>query len=218
VVLFGSLKDNKVIYKFGGLYGLISILFGFMGDLISFLLYPGYNFTKSAVSTLCKGPGGLFFQLGTVFSGIFAIPFVFALSKSFKEDEVSEKLRKAILYVAVVSCIAFIGLGIFCGSNQVISLIHGTFAVISWISGIIYVTGFNILMHKDSQFSNYLAYFGYCVSFILGSMIFLFILHFFPALRFIMIILPSLEWINTFSLIIWFIVISAYMIQKNKRF
>ena len=215
MVLFGSLKDNNVKHKFGGLYGLISILFGIMGDLISFLLYPGYNFTKSAVSTLCKGPGGLFFQLGTVCSGIFAIPFVFALSRNFNKDEVSAKFSKIILYIAVVSCIAFIGLGIFCGSNPVIALIHGIFAVISWLSGIIYVTGFNILMHRDSQFSNYLAYMGYCVSFILFSMIFLFFLHFFPALRFIMIILPSLEWINTISLIIWFIIISTYMICKK---
>jgi hypothetical protein len=209
------LKDIKLKFKYGGLYGLISILFGILGDLISFIMYPGYNFTKSAVSTLCKGPGGLFFQLGTVFSGIFAIPFVISLSKSFNEDDVSEKFRKAILYIAIVSCITFIGLGIFCGSNPVIALIHGALAVSSWISGIIYVTGFNILMNKDSQFPNYLAYIGYCVSFILFSMIFLFILHFFPELRFLMVILPSLEWINTISLVIWFIIISTFMIIKK---
>ncbi|MHA2399527.1 MAG: DUF998 domain-containing protein [Promethearchaeota archaeon] len=209
------MKDNKVMHKFGGLYGLISILFGIMGDLVSFLLYPGYNFTKSAVSTLCKGPGGLFFQIGTVLSGVFAIPFVISLSKSFNENETNEKFRRAILYIAIVSCIAFIGLGAFCGSNLIISLIHGGFAVISWISGIIYVTGFNIIMYKDSKFSNSLAFIGFCASFILFSMIFLFILHFFPALRFLMIILPSLEWINTFSLIIWFLTISTYVIYKK---
>jgi hypothetical protein len=209
------LKKIELNHKFGGYYGLISIFFGCLGDLIAFLMYPGYNITKSAVSTLCKGPGGVFFQLGTVLSGIFAIPFVIYLSKSFNETEVSDKFRRAILYIALISCIAFIGLGVFCGSNLIISLIHGGFAVISWISGIIYITGFNILMYKDSQFSKYIAYFGFCASLILFSMIFLFILHFFPALRFLMIILPSLEWINTFSLIIWFLIISTYMIFKK---
>ena len=207
---------TKLIHNVsGGVYGLLSITFGIIGDIIGIILYPGYDFTRSAVSTLCKGPGWFFFQSGTVFSGIFAVFFVISLSKSFNEDEVSKKFNRMILFAALISCTTFIGLGLFCGSNPIVALIHGTCAVITWISGIIYITGFNILMRKDSQYSNIIVYIGFLTSLILFSMIVLFFLHFIPDLRFLMIVLPTIEWLNTISLIIWYFIISIYMIFKK---
>jgi hypothetical protein len=207
---------TKLIYNVsGGVYGLLSIMFGIVGDIIAVILYPGYDFTKSAVSTLCKGPGWFFFQSGTVLSGIFAVFFVISLSKSFNEDEVSKKFNQMTLIAALISCTTFIGLGFFCGSDPIVALIHGTCAVITWISGITYITSFNIMMKKDSQFSKFLVYIGFLTSFILFSMVVLFFLHFFPDLRFLMFILPTIEWLNTISLTIWYFVISTYMIFKK---
>jgi hypothetical protein len=207
---------NRLIQNIsGGIYGLLSILFGIIGDTLAYIFFPGYDPLRSAVSTLCKGPGGLFFQLGTVLSGFFAVFFVISLSLSFNENEVSKKFNRLTLYFALISCTAFIGLGVFCGSNPIIALIHGIFAVASWLTGIIYITSFTLLMLKDSQYSKLLVYIGFSVVFILFSMLFIFFLHFFPELRFLMIILPSLEWLNTISLIIWYIIISSYMIYKK---
>jgi hypothetical protein len=199
----------------GGFYGLLSIMFGIIGDIVAIILYPGYDFTKSAVSTLCRGPGWFFFQSGTVLSGIFAVFFVISLSRSFNEKEVGKKFNRMTIFVALISCTTFIGLGFFCGSNPIVALIHGTCAVITWISGSVYITSFNILMSRDSQYSNFLVYIGFLTSFILFSMIVLFFLHFFPDLRFLMFILPTIEWLNTISLIIWYFVISTYMIVKK---
>lgn len=141
--------------------------------------------------------------------------FVISLSISFNHNEVNNKLRKTNLYLALVSCSTFVGLGAFCGSNSIIALIHGSFAVISWISGLFYITSFTILIVQDPQYSKFLGYIGFYASFVLFLLIFLFFLHFFPILRFLMIILPSLEWINTVSIILWYFIVSVYMISKK---
>ncbi|MFX0082319.1 MAG: DUF998 domain-containing protein [Candidatus Hodarchaeota archaeon] len=206
-------KINRVIP--GAFYGLLSITFGFLGDLISYLMYPGYNFTRKAVSSLCKGPGGLFFQIGNVFSGTFALLFIIYLGGTFNKEEISEKMRKSTVILASISCISFIILGAFCGSNPIIALIHGVFAMISWQTGLFYITFFNILLLKDSKYQKILAYFGFLVSFTLILLMILFYLHLLPTLRYLMIILPSLEWINTILVILWYLIVSLYMIYNK---
>ena len=176
-----SKKLNRFIP--GALFGLLSVTFGFLGDLIAYLMYPGYDFTKRAVSSLCKGPGGLFFQIGTVFSGIFAFFFVIYLGSTFNKEEVSEKLRKSAVILGIISCVC--------------------------------ITLFNILLLKDSKYPKLLAFFGFLVSFTLLLLMILFYLHLLPTLRFLMIILPSLEWINAIGMIFWYLIISLYMIYKK---
>ena len=85
-----------------GVYGLLSIAFGIIGDVLALIFFPDYNFIKRAVSSLCKGEGGLFFQIGSVISGIFAIPFVVYLNNSFNNDYVKEKLKKKGLIVGLL--------------------------------------------------------------------------------------------------------------------
>lgn len=208
-----SKKLNRFIP--GALFGLLSITFGFLGDLIAYLMYPGYDFTKRAVSSLCKGPGGLFFQIGNVFSGIFALFFVIYLGNTFNKEEVSEKLRRSAVILAIISCVCFIFLGAFCGSNPIIALIHGVFSIVSLQAGLFYITLFNILLLKDSKYPKLLAFFGFLVSFTLLLLMILFYLHLLPTLRFLMIILPSLEWINAIGIIFWYLTISLYMIYKK---
>ncbi|MFX1320071.1 MAG: DUF998 domain-containing protein [Promethearchaeota archaeon] len=207
---------NKILQSVsGGVFGLLSIIFGITGDIIAFLLFPGYDFTKKAVSYLCKGPGGIYFQIGSVFSGIFAILFVIALGRTFDEDGINEKLRKNTILIALVSCASLVILGGFCGSNPIVALIHGTFAFISWLFGLLYISLFSLLIMKDSKFSKNLAYLGFIVSFLLLVLLIIFILHFFKATNFLVIILPSIEWIDTFAIILWYFIISTYMIYKK---
>ena len=209
--LFGNFQK----FVSGGVYGILSVFFGMLGDLIAFLMYPGYNFTNSPVSSLCNGPGGMFFQVGTVLSGIFAILFVVYFIGSLPETQNTEKLRKVALLTALTSCISFISLGVFCGTEPTIALIHGVSAVISWISGICYITLFNIFMLRNSKYSKLLVYFGFGVSLTLSTMVLMFFLYYFLGLHIVIIILPLLEWIDTFILAIWYLIISIFLILKK---
>ncbi|MFX1387419.1 MAG: hypothetical protein ACFE9M_09405, partial [Promethearchaeota archaeon] len=99
--------------------------------------------------------------------------------------------------------------------NLIIAYIHGTSAITSWGFGFFYITIFNVLILKDSNYSRNLAFFGYFVSLALGLLMIFFFLHLIPILRFLMIILPTLEWINTISVILWYFFVSSYMIYKK---
>jgi hypothetical protein len=196
-------------------YGLLSIAFGITGDILAYIFFPDYNFIKRAVSSLCKGEGGLFFQIGSVISGIFAIPFVVYLNNSFNKEYVKEKHKKKALRVAILSCVCLIILGAFCGSDPIIALIHGVSAVISWLTGLFYITYFNFFMLKDPKYSRSLSFFGFCATITLSTLMILFFLAFVPYLRFIVVILPSLEWINTIVIILWYFIVSLYTLKKK---
>jgi hypothetical protein len=197
------------------IFGLLSISFGIIGDIIAYAMYPGYNITKNAVSALCDGSGWIFFQTGIILSGVFAFFFAVYLGYTFNDEEVDERLKKTSIPFAVISCVSFILLGIFCGKNLLISLIHGTSVIISWGFGFSYITLFNILMIKDSKYSKHIGYFGFFVSFVMATLMTFFFLHLIPALRTLIVILPTLEWINTFTVISWYLIVSLYMIIKK---
>jgi len=207
-------KINSVIS--GGVFGLFSITIGVLGDIIAYLMFPGYNFLTMAVSTLCLGPGGIFFNIGNIFSGVFALIFVNSLIITFNEENGNFKLKRTANICANISCISFIILGVFCGSNIVIQYLHGISAITSWIFGYSYITLYNILMIKDNNYSNKLAFFGLIISFPLLLLMVLFFLHLIPTLTApLIIILPPLEWINTISIITWYFSVSSYMIYKK---
>ncbi|MHA2005778.1 MAG: DUF998 domain-containing protein [Promethearchaeota archaeon] len=199
----------------GGVYGILSVIVGIAGDIIAYLLYPEYNFMKRAVSSLCKGPGGIFFQIGTILSGFFAIFFLLYILQTFEMTIFSEKLKRITQFIVLVSCFSFIILGFFCGSDPVIALIHGTAAVVSWLSGISYITLITVLMLRDPKYSKNLAIFGLIVALSLSSMVFMFILYYVFGLHEIIIILPMWEWFNTFTLSVWYFSVSLYLIFKK---
>jgi hypothetical protein len=207
-------KINNVIP--GGVFGLLSITIGILGDIIAYLMFPGYNFLTMAVSTLCLGPGGIYFNIGNIFSGFFALIFVNSLIRTFNDEDSNFKLKKTANICANISCISFIILGVFCGSNIVVQYLHGTSAITSWIFGYSYITLYNILMIKDNNYSNKLAIFGFFITFPLLLLMIFFFLHLIPILTApLIIILPPLEWINTISVITWYFSVSSYMIYKK---
>jgi len=199
----------------GGVWGNLSITAGILGDIIALILFPGYDFMKRSVSFLCKGPGGIFFQLGTILSGVFAIGFVLYVVRTFDETIINKNIKKWALSFALISCFSFISLGVFCGSNPIIALIHGVSAVVSWISGICYISLFSFLMIKDSKYSKFPAYVGFSVSISLSLMVLMFFLYYIPGLQNIVIILPLWEWYNTFALTFWYFVASTYLLVKK---
>ena len=207
--------DNIQKTKLAGIFGILSITFGLIGDFIALILFPEYDFMRSAVSYLCIGPGGVFFQIGTVFSGIFALGFVLCIILTFDEESANVNIKKWAKILAVISCVSFINLGLFCGTNPIIEIIHGVSAVISWLSGIGYITLFSILMLKDSKYSKITAYIGYIVSSGLSCMVLLFILYYFPGIKDVLKILPLVEWYNTFALTFWYLVVSINILIKK---
>lgn len=208
-------KLNKIIP--GRLFGLFSITAGILGDIIALLMYPlmKYDFMRNAVSSLCEGPGGIFFNVGNIFSGVFALIFVNYLGRTFNEEQINKNLIRISIICANISCTSFIILGIFCSSNLIIAYIHGISALISWGFGLCYITFYNVLILKDPNYSNLLAHFGFLVSFSLALLMIFFFLHLFPVFRFLLIVLPLLEWINTFTIILWYLIIPIYMIHKK---
>jgi len=209
-------KLNRIIP--GRLFGLFSITAGILGDIIALLMYPlmEYDFIRNAVSTLCEGPGGIFFNAGNIFSGLFALIFVNYLGKTFNEENINRTLKRGVIICANISCSSFILLGVFCGSEPVAALIHGTSAAVSWIFGIFYISFFNVLFIKSNNYSRYLGYFGFITTVSLSLMMIFFTLHFVPIFRFLMVVLPSLEWLNTLAVIVWYLVVSIYIIVKHR--
>jgi hypothetical protein len=201
----------------GKYFGILSVTFGVLGDSISYLLFPytEYNLFQQPVSALCLGNGGIFFNIMNIFSGIFALIFVNSFGRNFDEEQVTRSLKRNGLICANISCICFIILGFFCGSNIIIAYIHGIAALTSWGFGFLYFTYFNILMLQDSKYSRTIALFGFIVPFLLALLMIIFFLHLFPIFRFFIVILPFLEWINTFAVIFWYYFIPFYMIYKK---
>ncbi|MFX0006837.1 MAG: hypothetical protein ACFFAV_08925 [Candidatus Hermodarchaeota archaeon] len=209
-------KINKVIP--GAVFGLLSITAGIIGDIISYLIFPcySYNFLTMAVSNLCLGSGGIFFNIGNIFSGVFALVFVNSLIMGFNEEDVDKKIKKIALICANISCIAFVILGVFCGSDIIVKYIHGISAITSWIFGYSYITFCNLLMLKDKKYSSKLSIFGLIITFPLLLLMILFFLHLIPVLKdSLIIILAPLEWVSTISVIIWYFSVSTYMIYKG---
>ncbi len=198
-------------------FGILSVTFGVLGDIIAYLLFPcsQYSLLKQPVSTLCLGNGGIFFNFGNIFSGVCALIFVNSFSRIFDEEQVSGNIKRNAIITANISCTCFIILGIFCGSNIIIAYIHGIAALSSWGFGFFYFTCFNILMFQDSKFSKNIALVGFIVPIFLGLLMIIFFLHLIPIFRFLVVILPFLEWMNTFVVIFWYYLIPFYMIYKK---
>ncbi|MFX1340941.1 MAG: DUF998 domain-containing protein [Promethearchaeota archaeon] len=201
-------RERKFIDKLlniapGGFYGILSLIARISGDLLAYLFFPGYSIFDNMVSDLGVGPGGIFFSLGLIISGIICIPFYVSLSRSLKGDRINEKTIKWGLIFFYISDIAYILVGFFPSleNNFFIYTTHGVLAVTSWLTGIVYLIIFSKLMLKNNNYSKLPAYSGFClVGFLL---VFLFTW------------IPILEWVMTFAFIAWLMNISCYM-RYNK--
>lgn len=201
-------KPTKFIDKLlevipGGIFGLISVVLVIIGELIAFLLFPGYNIFKNMVSELGAGPGGIFFNVALIISGIIMIPYYIHLAKSFSGEEINENLRKHAILAAIISCITFSFLGVF-PSLEDITLIyftHGILAGISIASGLIYLICYSILMLKAQNYSKSQAYHGFFVAGIYAT--------------FLMTWIPIVEWVMNLAIMSWITANSIYMLHHK---
>jgi hypothetical protein len=180
-------------------YGLLSAIVGLSGDIISILLFEGYSINRM-ISVLGMGPGGIFFNIGTILSGIFALFFYLHLSKVIGVND--PLLYKYGRFFAVVSCVFFSLVGVFPSSkNMIIFVIHGTVALISWMSAIIYLGIFSYLIFKSNDISKL---FGYLALITAGSVI-----------VFLLTWKPLIEWIMAIAISIWITSISLYLLFRK---
>ncbi len=195
--------DKLLNVKPGGIFGLLSVVFIVLGELIAFLLFPGYSIFKNMISELGAGPGGIFFNLSVIISGIIIIPYYIHLGKSFSGENIKENLRKFAILVAVISCITYSFLGVFPSieSEAIIYITHGILAAISISSGLGYLILYSILMLKAQNFSKIQAYHGFIVA---GFYTF-----------FLLTWIPMVEWVLNIAILSWITANSIYMLYHK---
>jgi len=185
----------------GSIYGLIAFGISILAHLFGVLLYPQYDMTTMTVSQLSNGYGGIFYRISLIFTGIIGVPFCIYLSNAFLNRNKLNYLRKLALYLSLIYCISLIMIGYFWGVNIIISYIHGSFAVVAWISGFIFVSLFGILMFNDVRFPKSLVYFSFVVAAT-------FLTH-------LIILSPITQWIMTLSIMFWVWILSSFMLYKR---
>ena len=138
----------------GGVFGFLTCAIVLTGDTISIILFPGgYNFLENMISELGLGPSGIFFNLGLIISGILSFPYYIALYRSFDKETVNQIVRKSSLIFSLISIITFIFIGIFPSieDDYIVFFAHGAFAFMSFLTGVLYLTSFSILMLMGSN-------------------------------------------------------------------
>lgn len=84
---------------------------------------------------------------------------------------------------------------------MIIFILHGTFALISWLSAILYLTIFSFLIFKSNNFPRFFV----CLALITAGIIIVFLLTW----------IPIIEWIMALPVAIWITLISADLLYRK---
>jgi len=195
-----KLLTDKLTPVYGGIFGILSLSIGILCDFLSYLYFPRYNMVDNLVSELGVGPGGIFFNIGVIITGILLIPFYICLGKSFSIEKINPNMKKGAIVSALISSITFSLIGYFplTEENRLINAAHGTLAVIHWINALISIIIFGILMIQDYNYTKFQAYYSFAV----GGII----------ITFFLTQIPLTEWIWTISIVVWILVNSLFML------
>ena len=184
-------------------YGLLSAIVGISGDIIAILLFPDFDLSYM-ISDLGTSPGAIFFNIGTFFSGVFALLTYLYIVEILENENINyPKVLRIGKVFAINSCVFFALIGVIPSvrSNIILFVVHGTVALISLISGVIYLSAFSYLFFKSEKFSGFV---GYLPLIAVGCIIpFLFSWH------------PITEWVLTFGITFWVVAISIYMLYHK---
>lgn len=197
----------------GFIFGLIAIIIGLTGDFLAISLYPGYSITKDMVSTLGVGPGAIYFNLGTFYSGLLAIPFYIDLGRLLRgeNENSSDKLIRTAIICAIISCVSLALVGVFPAIQNITAVIvlHYFTALTSWLTGVMYCVIFSVLMLRTSTFPKILGYLGFIPGVLI--MFYLVLITIPPAST----ITPIVEWSIVFAIISYIGINSLYMIYRK---
>jgi len=183
------------------IYGFLSVIVGLSGDTISILLFQGFSLNHM-ISALGTGPGAIYFNIGTILSGMLALLFYLYLFKAIGKETTDPKLHRVGRFFAINSCIFFSLVGVFpTSTNMILFVLHGTVALVSWLSAIMYLSIFSYLIYKSKIISRFFVYF----TLIAASTIIVFLLTW----------NPIIEWIMVLVVTIWITSISAYFLYRK---
>jgi len=184
-------------------YGLLSATVGIAGDIIAISLFPNFNLSNM-ISDLGTSPGAIYFNIGAFLSGVFALLTYLHIVEIFENENINHpKVLRIGKVFAINSCVFFALIGVIPSvrSNLILFVVHGAVALISLLSGIIYLSSFSYLFFKSEKFSGLV---GYLPLITISCIVpFLFSWH------------PITEWIMTFGITIWIILISIYMLYHK---
>lgn len=193
------------IYKIapGGFYGFLSVAFATLGTISAIILFPEYSLLKYDVSYLANGPGGIFFNIGLIFSGLTAIIFYIYLGRILTDQQESNNLKKRAVVIAIISNCALSLIGVFPAypENIIFLIIHGILAIITFFGTAIFSLFFGLLFKKNSKFLKIQAYLSFFLTIFIG---------FYVAVRWSII-----EWITVTLLMIWLSFNSFYSLYKK---
>ena len=195
---------NKIFQIIPGPYwGFFSMIIGLLGEIIAIIMTPGYNLTYM-VSYLGTGPGALFFNLGTILSGLSALLFYLYLIPILKSKNVSDKTARIALVFASLSCIFYTLIGFFPSitSNSTLILIHGFVAMCSLLCGSIYKSTFAYMMSKNVKFLKYQIYSALII--VIIEIIFLLTWR------------PIIEWIMVVAITYWIFMLSFHVYTRKE--
>ena len=211
----------------GYIFGFLYFSIGLIGDFLALLLSDlagEYVMWEKSISVLGHKTGGIFLRGGLIISSLFSIPFIVYIGRTVKHEDVNENLRKIAVSVGIFSSISAILTGTFSGVNEFISMLHGLFALFSWIGGAIFCTLFSIVMLKNPNFSRRAACIGFIVAGIFGTYLIPFFItnfcNFYTDIcysfgRKVYVIMPMYEWIVIFSILFWYLYYSSYLLYKK---
>ncbi len=184
-------------------YGLLSAAVGIAGDIIAISLFPNFSL-RYMISDLGTGPGAIYFNIGTFLSGIFALLTYLHIIKILENENLNHprvlRIGKAF---AINSCLFFALIGFVPSvrSNIILFTLHGGVALISLISGVIYLSSFSFLFFKSEKFTGLVGYLPLIAVIFITP--FLFSWH------------PITEWLMTFGITFWIVAISIYMLYHK---
>jgi hypothetical protein len=202
IALFNQFLDRIFSFIPGMYFGIFSCVSGLGGDIIAMIYNSKYNLNLM-ISTLGTGPGGFFFNFGTIISGFLAGLLFIYLIRALSKEDLNRNILKGALISALVSCGFFILIGIFPSleSNIIFFYAHGISAFFCFLTGAIYILLFSYLIIKSSIFPNIFAYIGFLQISIIIVFLFTWI--------------PLTEWLMTIGIIVWILSVSLYMIYKK---
>jgi len=184
-------------------YGLLSAFAGIAGDIIAILLSPDFDLGYM-ISDLGTGPGAIFFNIGTIFSGVFALLTYLYIIEILENENINHpNVLKIGKVFAINSTVFFALIGVIPSvrSNLILFAVHGAVALISLVSGVIYLSCFSYLFFKSEKFSGFVGYLPLIAVSCIAP--FLFSWH------------PVTEWIMTVGITFWIFAISIFMLYHK---
>ncbi|MBN1802159.1 MAG: DUF998 domain-containing protein [Candidatus Lokiarchaeota archaeon] len=203
--------DSLFVLLPGGVFGVLSMLAGLIGEIIALQFYPeDYNLLSYMISDLgtpeMNPRGFMFFNIGAMVSGILGLPFSVYIGRLFQSRQGPSRWITLAKYANIVAYIALLLIGVCLAlsatKESLFFLLHGVFADVCFLGTATYCVIYSYyIQDKPLVFPRYFA-----VPFFFAGIM---------QLVFIVTWVPLIEWISHLTILSWIIVFGSYTIFKK---